>query len=184
MHDMADADLEQRIATLRYHTPPLETVWSPVSVHRRPRRRVAVWVAVAAALSISAVAIAGGSGWFRQFVPATNCAAREPACAADFAQVGIIVDHTTDVTAVNVLVNGDLSQARLREIAAATAAAQPTHRTIVYLLRDLPAGAMNANFSKLPDDEAAAAPPPPAALRPFLVLTYDVGPKGATEITP
>jgi hypothetical protein len=186
MHDMEDPDLEGRLASLRYRIPPLETVWSPTAIARRrpTRRRVAVWLALAAALSISAGVVAGGSGWFNQFAPSVNCAQGEPTCGSDAAQVGIIVDHTSDVTAVNVLVKDGLSRVRLREIAVATAAQQTTHRTIVYLLRDLPSGSMNANFSALPPDDATAAPLPPVALRPFLVLTYDVGPKGATETLP
>jgi hypothetical protein len=182
---MDDAELEGRLSRLRYRVPPMEALWSPTAAGRRPaRRRIAVWLALAAALTISAGVVAGGSGWFNQFVPSANCAQGEPACGADAAQVGIIVDHTTDVTAVNVLVKNGLSKARLREIAVGKASEQTTHRAIVYLFRDLPSGALNANFSKLPPDDAMGAPLPPSALRPFLVLTYDVGPDGATEILP
>lgn len=185
MHDMDDAELEGRLASLRHRIPPMETVWSPNAIPRRVMpRRAAVWLALAAVVTISAGVVAGGSDWFNQFVPSAHCAQGEPVCGADAAQVGIIVDHTTDVTAVNVLVKDGLSKARLREIAVGKSAEQATHRTIVYLFRDLPSGAMNANFGRLPQDDAAAAPLPPVALRPFLVLTYDVGPKGATEILP
>lgn len=186
MTDMDDTEFETRLRSLRYRTPPMDQVWTPDRVARRSpfRLQFAVWIAVAAALTVTAGVVAAGSGWFDQFVPSANCAVNEPACGAESAQVAIIVDTTTDVTALEILVKPGLSQSRLREIAAAAAAQQKAHRVIVYVLKDLPAGAMSAGFGQLPADDAAAAPPPSLEVQPFLMLTYDRGPNGAVEIWP
>jgi hypothetical protein len=151
---------------------------------RRPRRlgRVA-WIALAAALAVSTVVVAGGTRWFDQFTPGGHCAAA-PACASDWAQVALLNDQTRDVAAVNVLVQPGLSASRLLAIAVEAAAQQRSHRVIVYVLNDLPVGTMDAGFAAMPSDDGVPAPLPPAALRPFLALTYDRGPNGAVEIWP
>jgi hypothetical protein len=186
MNEIDDTEIESQLRSLRYRTPPFDEVWAPDRITRRRhvRLRLIAWIAVAAALTVTVGVVAGGPQWFEQFAPITNCATGDLACGSDSAQVAILVDKTTDVTAVNILVKRGLSRARLTAIAAEAAAQQKAHRVIVYLLKDLPVGPMTAGFAAMPTDDAASPPPPLAVLRPFLLLTYDRGPSGATELWP
>jgi hypothetical protein len=139
---------------------------------------------VIAVLTAATGVVATSNGWFEQFVPSPPCIPNDPACGADFAQVGLLVDRTANVTAVNILVEPGLPRERMAAIAASVAAEQGARRTIVYVLDDLPPGVMSAGFAPTPADDEAAPLPPPAELLPYLRLTYDSGPNGTNEIWP
>lgn len=185
MHRLDEAELTSLLDRLDYRAPAMDTVWQPNARRRSGRFRFGVLVPVALAVVLTAATgvVAAANGWFEQFVPSGDCIANDPACGADFAQVGLLVDQTTNVTAVNVLVKRGLSDERVAEIAKSVAAEQGAGRAIVYVLDDLPPGPMSAGFSTMPIDDAPA-PSPPSELAPYLRLTYDAGPSGAHAIWP
>lgn len=179
-----DAGIADLLTSLRFEAPPLEAVWAP---NRKTRRLSSSSLAVAAALiaivALSAGLVAASSGWFNQLLP-NGCAQGDQLCGVDYTQAAIAVDHTTNVTMVNILVRPGLSLARLSEIAATVARKNPAHRVIVYLFDDLPPGPMAAGFAGVPADDSATAVQPPANLLPYWVMTYDEGPSGTHETHP
>ena len=186
MRRLEEVELTGLLDRLGYRPPALEAVFQP---NRSPRWAGSRWsflvpAAVIVVLMAASGVVAAANGWFEQFVPGGDCASLEPACGADFAQVGLLVDQTTGVTAVNILIKPGLADARVAEIAEDVAAEHRTQRTIVYVLEDLPTGPMSAGFASLPADDNAAPPLPPAELVPYLRLTYDLGPTGDQLIWP
>jgi len=185
MSELDDAEIGNLLAQLRYEAPALDALWQPG--HRVRRRPGRLWLAglVAAALVLAGgTAIAATHNWFAQFVPENACITGDPSCGADYHQVAIVINHVTDVVALNVLVKPNLGHERLSAIAAGVAAQQHARRVIVYLLDDLPQGPMVAGFPEIPADLAVPPPPPLAELVPYLRLTYDSGPEGAVSIWP
>lgn len=186
MNRIEEVELVSLLDRLDYRAPALEAVWPGAQRRRLSGLRLGLLVPVAmiAVLTAATGAIAAANGWFEQFVPSGECIADDPACGADFAQVGLLVDQTAGVTAVNILVEPGLSDERVSAIAESVAADQGARRTIVYVLDDLPPGPMSAGFAAMPTDDVVAAPAPPPELMPYLRLTYDSGPNGAHEIWP
>lgn len=186
MDRIEEADLISVLNRLEYRAPALDAVWRPDQSQRKSGFRLGLLVpiAVIAILTAATGVVANANGWFEQFVPSGACIPNDPSCGADFAQVAIAIDQTTDVTLVNILVESGLSRERLAEIAQSVANEQDARRTIVYILDDLPPGPMSAGFAGSPADDTAAPLSPPAELTPYLRLTYDSGPAGAHEIWP
>jgi hypothetical protein len=79
-------------------------------------------LSVVAVLVLAVGAFAATSGWFNQFLPNGVCPAGDQSCGPDFTRVGIALDHTTDVTMLNILVKPGLSRDRLTTIAQTVAA--------------------------------------------------------------
>ena len=185
MNDLDDAGLTDVLGSLRYKSPSLEELWqpSPASARRSVRVGVAVGLSVLAVLVLSLGALAT-SGWFNQFSPNGVCAPTDSSCGPDFERAAIAVDHTVDVTMVNVLVKPGLTHDRLTAIAQAMAAQQSAHRVIVYLFGGLPSGETASGFRSVPAGDDAPPLPPLTALQPYLRLTYDTGPGGLHAIWP
>ncbi len=185
MSELDDSEFTDLLGQLRYTAPELNSLWEPTPrTQPRSRRMWLVGMVAAIILVASGTVVAATNNWFAAFVPSNACVTNDPSCGADFHQVGIIVDHESDIVAVNVLVKPGLTRERLRAIAVGVAAQQRARRVIVYVLDDLPPGPMIAGFPELPADVAVSPPPPLAALVPYLRLTYDSGPGGAVSIWP
>jgi hypothetical protein len=185
MQEPDDTEVDDLLTSLRFKVPPLEELWTPARASSRVSpARVAIVLAIAAILFVSAGAVAATNGWFNVLQPNGECSKGDPMCGSDYTQVAISVNHVSNVTMVDVLVKKGLSRERLGEIAAEVAKKNPNHRVIVYLLDDLPPGPMDAGFAGTPADDSAPALAPPAKLTPNWVLTYDVGPAGVRETHP
>jgi hypothetical protein len=185
MHDIDDTQMTELLGRLRFAAPPLDTVWAPGRSAGRPTHSIlALGLAIAAVLVVSIGSVAAVGGWFNTLQPKGECLQGDMTCGPDYTQASIKVDHVTDTTMVNILVKPGLSSGRLTEIAALVVERNPNHRVIVYLLSDLPSGAMDAGFAAGPADDAALAPPPPANLVPYWLLTYDDGPSGVRTTHP
>jgi hypothetical protein len=185
MQEPDDTEIADLLTGLRFKAPALEDLWAPERTSRRATpSRVAIVLAVAAVLLVSAGAVAATTGWFNVLQPNGECSKGDPTCGSDYTQASIAVNHVSNVTMVDVLVKKGLSQARLGQIAAEVAKKNADHRVIVYLLDDLPPGPMDAGFAGTPADDSAPALAPPASLTPYWVLTYDLGTSGVRETHP
>jgi len=185
MQEPDDTELVDLLTSLRFKAPALDDLWAPERTSRRVTPyRVAIVVAIAAILVLSAGAVATTNGWFNTLMPNGECFTDDQMCGSDYTQAAISVNHVSNVTMVDVLVKTGLSQARLHEIAVEVAGKNADHRVIVYLLDDLPPAPMAAGFAGTPADDSAPALAPPANLTPYWVLTYDAGPSGVRETRP
>ena len=185
MQEPDDTEMTNLLTSLRFKAPALEDLWAPERISRRTTpSRVAIVLAFAAVLFVSAGAFAATTGWFNVLQPNGECSKGDLTCGSDYTQAAISVNHVSNVTMVDVLVKKGLSKARLGQIAAEVAKKNANHRVIVYLLDDLPAGPMDAGFTGSPADDAEPALAPPARLTPYWVLTYDLGPNGVRETHP
>jgi hypothetical protein len=185
MQEPDDTEMADLLTGLRFKAPALEDLWAPERTSRRVTpSRIAIVLAVAAVLLVSAGAVAATTGWFNVLQPNGECSKGDPTCGSDYTQAAIAVNHVSNVTMVDVLVKKGFSQARLGEIAAEVAKKNADHRVIVYLFDDLPPGPMNASFAGTPGDDSVPALAPPASLAPYWLLTYDLGPSGVRETHP
>jgi hypothetical protein len=184
----ADVDaIERMLSDLDFAAPPLAEVWRRPARSRRPLRVLFAGLGVAAALLLTGIVLAASSGWFARLVPVDACAQGSPTCGADYHAQSTVIDHVSGMVGVNVIVRPgvEADKARITAIAAEVA---KTHagasRVIVYVFSDFPPGdTLVAGFAMLPGPSGDPEPPLPA-LRPYLLLTYDVRGSGAVAIWP
>jgi hypothetical protein len=172
-------DITGLLSQLRFRTPPLETVWQRSDHRFRLRWRMAAGFALTAALLVSAVAAAAGTGLLTEMIGKGGCPPSSVLCGSDYRTFGLRVDRVDGVEMVNVVVRDGLSRDQIQQIASRVATdtsagpflAGPTwptpppgmvkpQRIVVYVFRDMPALPDLGGNSPLPSGAVDASPAP------------------------